>query len=174
MTEVWKDVCGYSGFYQVSNLGRVRSVTRTGTNGRIYDGKILSDCDNGYGYRVVYLKVNGKRTTHSVHRLVANAFLDNSDNKETVNHINGDKTDNCVTNLEWATYSENIYHSYQTGLHSCKHRKKVRCVETGVVFDSVKDANAHSGIRGKRVGQVCNKLKGCNTAGGYHWEWVND
>ena len=106
MFELWKDVEGYEGKYQVSNLGRVKSLNFRNTN----TSKIMSLNDNGYGYLVVSLRKDGKRESKYVHRLVAQAFIENKENKPQVNHIDEDKRNNCVDNLEWVTGSENINH----------------------------------------------------------------
>lgn len=120
-TEKWKSIAGYEGLYEVSNLGRVRSMPRTEaflkkSNGQIATlcvrqrkEKILKAGQRG-GYLSVVLSKNG--TTHNalVHRLVAQAFIPNSDNKPQVNHIEQPKTDNSVGNLEWATPAEDGQH----------------------------------------------------------------
>ena len=103
--EIWKDVAGFDGFYQISNMGRVKSV-----NG------IRSLSYTRDGYAKVRLLHDGKDKTYKVHRLVAEAFIPNTDNKETVNHKDGDKTNNKVENLEWADRSEQMLHAYILGL----------------------------------------------------------
>lgn len=113
--EVWKSVVGYEGIYEVSNMGRVKSLTRVIINkGRPCCLKeiILKTPVGNRGYPVVNLM--GKSAT--VHRMVANAFLPNPDNKPEVNHLDGSKTNNRVENLEWNTGTENQIHSYATGL----------------------------------------------------------
>lgn len=107
--EEWKDIKGYEGLYQVSNQGRIRSFwhRRKGV-----------DClvqTSVYGYKYVTLHKE-KQRTFRVHRLVAEAFIPNPEGKPQVNHINGDKGDNRVTNLEWCTGSENMIHAYRNGL----------------------------------------------------------
>ena len=103
--ETWKDISGFEGIYQVSNRGNVRR------NGRIKSQAI----DHG-GYCTVSLSVQSKQRTMSVHRIVATAFIPNPDGKRTVNHKDGNKLNNSVENLEWATHSENIVHANKTGL----------------------------------------------------------
>ena len=115
MKEIWKDVQGYEGQYQVSNLGRVKSLKRKLDNGRSVNEKILNSSGKKktqYGYLMVALA--GK--TFRVNRLVATAFIPNPDNKPVVNHIDGDKENNRADNLEWATISENMLHAYRCGL----------------------------------------------------------
>tara|TARA_R110001632_G_C11095722_1_gene390425 strand:+ start:59 stop:544 length:486 start_codon:yes stop_codon:yes gene_type:complete len=87
------------------------------SDGHIYrDGKVLQHSMMGNGYRVVNTSVNGKVTSHLVHRLVAECYIPNPENKSQVNHINGKKGDNSVSNLEWNTHTENMQHSVRTGL----------------------------------------------------------
>jgi len=110
--EVWKDITGYEGLYQVSTIGRVKSF-----NGLWVEEKILAPGANQpRGYLYVNLCKDGKRKNFYVHRLVAQTFISNSQNKLEVNHINGNKLDNRVENLEWATSSENHRHAYAMGL----------------------------------------------------------
>lgn len=106
MNEVWKDIKGYEGLYQVSNLGRVKSVKRNLT---------LKPC-NRNRYLIVLLSKNGIKKAINVHRLVAQAFIPNPDDKRTVNHIDGNKQNNCVDNLEWCSQSENVKHAYDNKL----------------------------------------------------------
>jgi len=111
-TEVWKDIKGYEGRYQVSNIGRVKSLERTATvkNGskRTVRERILKLPQNNKGYLLVSLcNSSGKIKRFLVHRLVCEAFHENPNNKPCVNHIDEDKTNNEVSNLEWCTYKEN-------------------------------------------------------------------
>lgn len=119
--EQWKSVIGYEGFYEVSDHGRVRSLGRVimrknGSPLRI-PPKVKAQCEGTHGYMVVSLSTEGITTTHCVHRLVAEAFIPNPDEKRCVNHINEVKTDNRLFNLEWATQSENFWHSYDNEVH---------------------------------------------------------
>jgi len=114
MTEVWKSVVGYEGFYEVSNMGRVKSLARLlRPNGRSHmkPENFLTPRLLRSGYSVVGLSVDGVLQFHRVHRLVAKAFLDNPEGKAQVNHIDGDKLNNIVENLEWATAFENQQHA---------------------------------------------------------------
>ena len=119
--ELWKEVVGYEGYYEVSSVGRVRSVDRviTRSNGRTYTnkGKIRATCDDGLGYEQVSLSVEGKYKSRKVHRLVANAFITNPENKLQVNHIDGNKKNNIADNLEWVTNQENQIHAKNSGLY---------------------------------------------------------
>ena len=112
--EIWKDVVGYEGYYQVSNLGRIRSCEREAIcknkSLRTVKSKILKQHLDNYGYCIISLSLNNKKHTKTIHRLVAEAFIPNLENKPTVNHINETKTDNRVLNLEWATHAEQACH----------------------------------------------------------------
>ena len=120
MKEVWKDVKGFEGYYIVSNFGRVKTVERLDTNNHVVKERIKSTSLTKDGYVKIRLVANGKDVTTRVHRLVAEAFIPNPYNKKTVNHIDGDKTNNCVDNLEWADRSEQLYHAYNSGLRKSK------------------------------------------------------
>ena len=106
--EIWKDIAGYEGDYQVSNLGRVKSL---------YKGeRILKPKRHTGGYLQTALYRNSKADYRFIHRLVAEAFISNPENKPTVNHLDGDKTNNRTDNLEWSTQHENNQHAVTTGL----------------------------------------------------------
>jgi hypothetical protein len=122
MEEVWKDIEGYEGYYQVSNLGRVRSLDRIVPH-KIYKfmnakGKILCPGKVGVGYYTVALCNNSKPKSMFIHRLVAEAFISKTSKTNDVNHKNGIKTDNRLENLEWCTRSENTLHAFTIGLKS--------------------------------------------------------
>jgi len=114
--EIWKNVKGYEGYYQVSNKGRVRSIDRVIPDGRKYKGCIRVLCNDKDGYPYVVLAKNGKNKTLKIHRLVATTFIPNPQNKYAINHIDGNKENNSVENLEWVTQSENELHAHRTGL----------------------------------------------------------
>ena len=172
--EIWKDIVGYEGLYQVSSLGRVRSLDRTifTSNGpRNYKGKMLKPCiDSQNKYYYVYLC--GKH--FSIHRLVAEAFIPNPEGKETVNHINEKKDDNRVENLEWMTYKENLNYGERTIKASKSRGKPVVCIETGIVYFSGREAQRQTGIDQSTIGKVCRNTNKDLTAGGYHWKFVED
>lgn len=157
-TEIWKDVAGYEGFYQVSNLGRVKSLSRKVSNGHalVEKGEMLlkpNTLAKGYFQVTLY---NGKtRKAFQVHRLVASAFIPNEDNQPQINHINGNKQDNRVENLEWCNNTMNQLHAWKTGLqkpHFCgggAPRKKVALLDdkgnVEKVFASIRAASIYMG-----------------------------
>ena len=118
--EIWKPIKGYEGNYEVSNIGNVRSIDRIVkySNGREYHkkGQRLIPTDNGKGYLIVGLK----NKNHYVHRLVADTFIEHPNGKDFVNHIDYNRKNNTVENLEWCTVSENIKHS---GSHISKAKR---------------------------------------------------
>ncbi|MBO7720014.1 NUMOD4 motif-containing HNH endonuclease [Candidatus Saccharibacteria bacterium] len=167
--EDWKPVVGFEGLYEVSNLGRVRSLPRNGTRKK---GTIRQFGNVANGYRAVLLARFGEHKNALVHRLVAEAFIPNPQNKPCVNHIDGDKWNNAVDNLEWCTYAENIAHSIRV-LHQHKNSPlavSVLCVETGVVYNSVAEAARKTGILRTAIHNCVGGFSA--TSGGYHWKKI--
>lgn len=133
--EVWKEVEFHKGFY-VSNLGRVRRDAFIDSCGRPYEERFVSIVNNKKrdGYDYVHIGEKNK----SLARLVAETFIPNPDNKPEVNHIDGNKFNNSVSNLEWVTTIENKKHAWDNGLCNAKHRmQKIMCKETGEIFNSI-------------------------------------
>lgn len=171
--EIWKDIQGYEGLYQVSNLGKIKSLDRiikANKDGgkRLAKGELKTLQKGWHGYLWVALCKNGKSKTYSVHRLVALAFIENKENMPQVNHIDGNKENNSVGNLEWCDDAKNIRHALYNGL--VKNAKSVRCIETGEVFVSSGEAQRLLGVSGRTIRNVCSG-KG-STAGRFHWEFA--
>ena len=119
MEEVWKDIPGFEGYYQASNFGRVRGLDRTvptknGFSKKI-KGRIMSQSVAGTGYMQVMITKNGKQQPHTVHRLVASAFIENPNGYNEVDHIDGTRTNNNVNNLRWVTHYEYVMHMHELG-----------------------------------------------------------
>lgn len=178
--EVWKNFILGRLQYSVSSLGRVKRNNQTiihenqhGTKFEYtYNEKLLSQTCGTHGYYTVGICTDdGKSKPFLVHRFVAEMFVPNPLNKPFVNHIDGDKKNNNVKNLEWVTESENSMHSIYVLKNNSgdKAIKKVRCLETGVVYDSLHDAERKTGTP---AGNISRCLKGKLTkAGGVHWEY---
>lgn len=125
MSEIWKSIPGYEDFYEVSNLGRVRSLhTGIGGGKRPKDRILTAFTKPGRKYRHVYLTKNKGTRKWRVHRLVALAFIGSppDETRTTINHIDGDASNNIPENLEWASHLENMQHAHRTGLMRCGPR----------------------------------------------------
>lgn len=122
MKEEWKDIKGFEGAYKISNTGKVMSIPRKGTRMNVPSLRKLSLTHDGYVK--VRLIFNGKDETQRVHRLVAEAFIPNPEGKETVNHIDGNKENNNVLNLEWADRCKQMQHAYDNGLKKPVHTNR--------------------------------------------------
>jgi predicted XRE-type DNA-binding protein len=119
MKEIWKEVQGYEGLYEISNYGIIKGIERECPyNKRKLGGKPKSQRSDKDGYRIVTLCKDCIKKNFKVHRLVAINFLENKNNFPMVNHIDGDKANNHVSNLEWCNQSHNEKHAYKTGLKS--------------------------------------------------------
>ena len=127
MKEEWKPIEGYEGLYEVSNLGRVKSIERNvpfrGSSITMH-GKVLKPYANENGYCFVVLYQNTRQKRHKIHRLVAETFIPNPEKKKCINHVDGNKKNNRVDNLEWCTHSENNKHAHDNGLIKPKNIAK--------------------------------------------------
>lgn len=121
MKEIWKKIADTN--YYISNKGRVKNS----------NGYIKKQTKDARGYLRLQLYIDGKKINFRIHRLVAMAFLENPENKKTVNHIDGNKENNNVDNLEWATYSENQYHAIRTGLSPRVTPAKIRAAKNATL-----------------------------------------
>lgn len=173
--EIWKDIKGYEGYYEVSNFGNVR---------RLNSIKNLSKINNGKNYLSVSLSVNGIVKRLYIHRLVADTFIENLQKKEEVNHIDGNRENNSLINLEWVTRSENHFHRYkvlnQKGVNFGKKgelnwkSKKVAKLDLLnniiEIYPAVMEAMRKTKINESSIrGCIYGKQK---TAGGYKWIYV--
>ena len=139
--EIWKDIKGYKGKYQISNFGRVRALVKWDVNKRkfVKHIKILKPTDNGYGYLIISLKDRGVKKNQYIHRLVAEHFIDNKRKCPEVNHIDYDKYNNRVSNLEWCTRRENVRHS----IPNMRCRRKKSKTNTGERYISFIKGKGH-------------------------------
>lgn len=168
MNEIWKDIDGYEGLYQVSNLGRVKSSKHD----------IILKTYSNRGYHQVQLSKNNIKSNKTIHRLVAQAFIPNPDNKPQVNHIDEDKTNNKVSNLEWVTAKENSNHgTLEVKSHSISYLNCfycfTSCFTTCYTYPNSSSAAQCAKALSVSQGNVTRTLKGrSKTVGGYYVEYL--
>lgn len=166
MEEIWKDIEGYEGLYQVSNMGRVKSVRKN----IILRGGITS------GYKRVLLCTNNIPKGYYIHRLVANAFIPNPNNYPIVNHKDENKLNNCVDNLEWCTQKHNV--NYGTGIakRARSQSKKVLQFKPDGTFvkewKSINDIERITGYSSGHISRCCRNIR--KTAYGYIWKYKKE
>lgn len=171
MEEKWKDILGYEGLYQISNLGRVKSLERTDSLNRIVEEKILKPRKDKGGYLMVNLSKDGKLKTFKVHRLVALHFLPNPNNYTEVNHIDENKENNAVSNLEWCDRKYNI--NYGTALKRSAEKQSKQVIQYDLEgneiarFPSTIEIERQYGFSHRHIGKCC--LGKYKTA--YHYKW---
>ena len=185
--EIWKDIAEYEGLYQVSNKGRVKSLERKVWNSgnqsyQTIKEKILKPCKNSDGYLLLNLYKDGQRRPYFIHRLVADTFIPNPNEYKEVNHIDENKENNNVSNLEWVTRKENINHGTRNEriaktLTNRKDRSKPVVgthKETGLVvkYPSMHEASRQLGIKASNISACCRGYKKHSHAGGYTWSFV--
>ena len=188
--EEWRDVVGWEGLYQVSNLGRVKSLPRCieHKDGRefFYPSKVIKNQKIGTGYRSVVLHRANIKNQYDVHRLVAETFIPNPNNLSDVNHKDGCKTNNILSNLEWCSRSDNLKHAYKNGLNrvhideAIKERSRpvIQHAPSGEIiaeYASARKAAKASGYNQGQISQYCrSENKKYNTYKGYIWRYKDE
>lgn len=181
--EIWKDIEGYEGLYQVSNLGRIKSLHRRiehPHSGFItLKERILKPSTDTSGYLFVRLCNNGKSKQLLVHRLVAQTFLENPQKLPEVNHIDECKSNNQISNLEYCDRSYNINYGTAT-VRAAKTRtnhpsfsKQILCIETGIIYPSISEAGRLFNSKYAPQNISCCCLGKTKVAYGYHWCYVD-
>ena len=156
-----KDIKGYEGLYAITSCGKVWSYI---------SNKFLKQKIDKDGYCTVNLYKDKKRKTKKIHRLVAEAYLENPNNLPEVNHKDEIKTNNSIQNLEWCSTKYNRQYGTRIQRATEKTRKKVICIETEEVYDSVKEAHKQTGISMTGISLCCNEKR--KSAGGLHWKFA--
>lgn len=177
MKEIWKDIEDYEGLYQVSNLGNVRSLNYNGT----HKIKEMAHQLMRKGYLRVHLSKNNKSKRISIHRLVAETFIPNPNNLPQVNHIDGNKQNNCVSNLEWCTNLENQRHAWNNGLRKSKKGYHINSAKSVYQYDLegnfikqwdyISDASKELGISLSSIYRNCNNQ--IKKPKYYIWKYAN-
>jgi len=168
MKEIWKDIEGYEGYYQVSNLGEIKSLERVTIQGKLLKEKLIKSSDNHNKYLYVSLFKDGNRKAVGVHRLVAQAFIPNPENKPQVNHIDENTMNNNSENLEWVTGKENSnYGNHNKHLSEAQERTAVIAVDIKShvyrFFNSQHEAERVLGVNHSNIKKVLDgKFKQCN------------
>jgi hypothetical protein len=176
----WKDVIGFEGLYQVNQFGDIKSLGNgLSTNSLNNKERILKPQKKRY--LTVKLSKDGNYYYKTIHRLVAEAFIENKENKPQVNHIDGNKYNNHVNNLEWNTAKENIQHSVRTGLQINKKGLENTCSKQILQYDldnnlikewgSLREITRETGFNRTGIVGCCKKRKKFRTAYGYQWEY---
>lgn len=181
LAELWKDIKGYEGIYQVSNLGRVRSLDKKTYQKNkfgkfqhvLHKGRILNIQKQRNGYLTIDLHKNGKFERKTIHKLVADTFIPNINNYKYINHKDSNISNNKANNLEWCTQSYNIKYAYDHGNKIPPNMKKVNQINNGTIintFISIQEAERRTNIKSANISKCCRKLR--NKAGGYQWEYT--
>ena len=168
LKEMWEDIVGFEGLYQISNQGRIKSLSRFNSKTE----RILSHYYN-VGYYHVRLYKLGVGKSYRLHRLIATHFISNLDNKPIVHHKNGNKLDNRISNLEWTTHKKNLQHAWEVGLNK-GNEKPVNQIKDGIIvatFKSASEASRLTKINRGSISNCCKKRIGFKTAGGYYWKY---
>lgn len=188
LVEEWRDIAGYEGLYQVSDWGNVRSLDRiinTKKEKRCYKGRMLKLTNKADGYVLVSLWDTGKGKDYRVHRLVAEAFIPNPENKPHVDHIDGDRSNNCVWNLRWCTQSENnnfeLYRARQKNKKNCSKMVYQYTLEGALIktYPSTMEVERTLGFKNAIISYCCRggrfrkgKWISRKSYKGYIWSYV--
>ena len=186
--EIWKDIDGYEGLYRAGSNGKIKSLSRFAKikNNKLRHVKerIKKTSKNGAGYLALTLSKYGGEKKFQVHNIILKTFVKNPHGKKCCDHINAIKTDNRLTNLRWATYSENIKHAYKLGLNKItkkrkmtsrqngiKHlSKKTLCIETKKNYYSCIEASRETGINRTSLWRALTGRQ--KKAGGFTWKYI--
>lgn len=156
-----RDIPGYEGLYAATSCGKIWSYKSE---------KFLKPRNHQDGYLLITLSKQGKATTYVVHRLIAQTYIPNPENKPQVNHKDENKQNNCVNNLEWVTISENVNYGTRSSRAGKTIGKPVYCVELDKTFDTLTAAAQELGMSAASISRCC---KGrTETYGGYHWQFA--
>lgn len=171
MKDEWRPIKGYEGLYEVSSSGCVRSLKRKTTNGRI-----LIPVKTNAGYYRITLSKNGERRNFTVHRLVAEAFLDNPERHPSINHKNEDKGDNRAENLEWCTVKYNNEYNGRQAKVGEKRKVPIEAEKNGVklFFDGIVDAARSLGVSHGDISGCVRGYYGRKSLGGYTFRRMKD
>lgn len=141
--EVWRDIKGYEGIYQASPVGVVRSLDRVDCRGNRLKGQLLKNCNNSDGYHSIALCNGGHQKTFAIHKIIARTFIGKSNGLD-VNHIDGNKINNNISNLEYVTRRENCTHGKVShGLVGANWNKKLNKWRSAIVFEGKKHSLGH-------------------------------
>lgn len=182
MKEEWRNIKGFEGYYQVSNFGRVRSLDRKIYHpyDRVmtsYKGKIMKASTRNKGYLGICLTKGNKQKSFLIHRLVAEAFIPNPNGYSQVNHIDENKKNNRVDNLEWCdckynvNYGSCIENMKNTRTNNTYNQRPVKCLETGIIYHNSNEAERKTGYKARSIRAVCNG--GYKSLHGFHWVFID-
>lgn len=176
MIEEWKDIEGYEGIYKISNLGRVKSLSRINPQNKYQKEIIMKNRLNSNGYLTIKLMKNGKAKIKTLHRLVASAFIPNEYNLPCVNHIDEDRTNNNVENLEWCSYEYNDNYGNRNKKIAINNGHPIVAIcpnGTQELYLSLSEASRI--LKKDGVGNICKALKGqLHSAYGRKWRYATE